>query len=100
MRTDVRAMRHLRAHAVELAGMPGRVVPGQDVRGVTTGMMLEEAARMQALMRATAPSPEQLLGVDGPMDALALGDCEELGPWLPWTPLPEFVQGSSKDGSR
>ena len=98
MRTDRQAMQHLRAHEMELASMPGSV-PEEQLRGVTTGMLLEDAACMQALMGARAPSPEQLVNVDVPMDVLMLEDCEELGPWLPWTPQPEFVEGSSKDGS-
>ncbi|KAI1792076.1 hypothetical protein LXA43DRAFT_359487 [Ganoderma leucocontextum] len=94
VRTDMRAMRHLRAHGIELASMPGRLA-GKDLKGVTTGMILEEAARMQALWaeaeRAGAPSPEQqLVDEDMPTDEEMLvfdeEDVEELGPWLPWTP--------------
>ena len=94
---DQRAVQHWRANGAQLGMMP-RVVLREDFLVVTTGMMLEHEARMEALQlmeRARAPSPELVLDEDAPMDMVLFeqGDFEELGPWMSWTP--EFVVGGT-----
>ncbi len=103
MHADGRASQHLRANGVELQHLPWRVSKAE-LKRVTTGMVLKEAAIVRAIMgvgRARAPSPEQLVDEDVLMDIPAVADeddFEELGPWLPYTEPytgPEFVVGGT-----
>ncbi|PIL28368.1 hypothetical protein GSI_09519 [Ganoderma sinense ZZ0214-1] len=97
VRADRRALQHWRAHGMQLERMH-RNVPRENWKFVTTGVMVENEARMQALQlteRARAPSPEPVVDEDVSMDMVLFEDCdfEELGPWMPWQP--EFVVGGT-----
>ena len=85
--TDVHALQHLRAHAVGLGKMP-RVVPRQELKGVTTGMLLEHEARMrreyeaymqacQRTQRARAPSPEEMIDENMPQEKMVEEDVQQ-----------------------
>ena len=79
--TDEKAMSHLRAHAQELSSMPGKV--RKDLKGRTTGMILEEAERAREFLtqREMAPSPESPQGDDA-SSSDEESDVEDLGPWM------------------
>ncbi|EJF56083.1 hypothetical protein DICSQDRAFT_175237 [Dichomitus squalens LYAD-421 SS1] len=81
--TDERAMRHLRAHAQELANLPGKA--RKDLKGSTTGTILEEAERASVLLmdRERGPSPEWAQGEEV-LTLDPMSDVEDLGPWFPY----------------